>query len=115
LFNWGTRFSIASAEYTGENWTFAAEHGWGPTYLIPAGERFTNDIEAGYALVSRRWSRSRATVRIDSFSVDDTRENAVTLAYFWTGIPRLRLGGEVSATDDSRRVLLEVRYLFSGK
>jgi hypothetical protein len=115
LFNWGTRFNLVSAEYTREDWTFAAENGWGPTYLIPDGERFTNDLQAGYALVSRRWPRSRATVRVDSFSIDDTRENAVTFAYFWTGIPRLRLGGEVSATDDSRRVLLEVRYHFSGK
>jgi len=115
LFNWGTRFTIVSAEYTRDDWTFAAENGWGPTFLIAGGRRYTDDIQAGYALASRRWPRARATVRVDSFSVDDTRENAVTLAWFWTGIPRLRLGGEVSATDDSRRVLLEARYLFSGK
>jgi hypothetical protein len=115
LFNWGTRFDIVSAEYTRGDWTVAAENGWGPTYLITEEGRFTNEIQAGYALVSRRWGRSRATVRVDSFRVDDVRENAVTLAYFWTGIPRLRLGGEVSSADGSQRVLLEVRYLFSGR
>jgi hypothetical protein len=116
LFNWGTRFSLVSAEYTRDDWTFAAENGWGPTFLIVDGAgKFTDDIQAGYALASRRWGRSRATLRFDSFSVNETRENAVTVAYFWTGIPRVRLGGEISATDGSQRVLLEVRYLFSGK
>jgi hypothetical protein len=116
LFNWGTRFSIASAEYTRDDWTFAAENGWGPTYLIVEGlGRFTNELEAGYALASRRWGRSRATVRFDSFRVDDVRRNGVTAAYCWTGLPHLRLGGEVSSVDGSLRVLLEVRYLFSGR
>lgn len=115
LFNWGTRFDIASAEYTRGDWTFAAENGWGPTYLIVEDQgRFTSEIEAGYALASRRWGRSRATLRFDSFRVEDARKNGVTAAYFWTGIPRLRLGGEVSSVDGSQRVLLEVRYLFSG-
>jgi hypothetical protein len=83
LFNWGTRFNIVSAEYTTGDWAFAAENGWGPTFLIVehAG-RFTDDIQAGYALASRRFPRSRATVRVDSFSVDEERENAVTFAWF---------------------------------
>jgi hypothetical protein len=115
LFNWGTYFDIVSAEYTRGDWTIAAENGWGPTFLVVRGTQFTMDIEAGYALVSRRWQRSRGTVRVDSFRVDDVRENAVTVAWFWTGIPRIRLGGEVSATDDSTRALVEIRYSFSGK
>lgn len=115
LFNWGTRFTVAAAEYTRDDWTVAAENGWGPTFLVVDGVRYTNDIQAGYALVSRRWPRARATVRVDSFRVDDVRDHAVTAAYFWTGIPRLRLGGEVSVAEDSQRVLLEVRYLFSRK
>jgi len=116
LFNWGTRFNMVSAEYTVNDWTFAAENGWGATFLVVehAG-RFTDDIQAGYALVSRRFPRSRATARFDSFRVDEDRDHAVTLAWFWTGIPRLRLGAEVSATKDSQRVLVEVRYLFSGR
>ncbi len=116
LFNWGTRFTIAAAEYSRGDWTVAAENGWGPTFLIVEGAgRFTNEIEAGYALVSRRWPRARATLRVDSFRVDDFRDHAVTAAYFWTGIPRLRLGAEVSTADGSQRVLLEVRYLFSAR
>jgi hypothetical protein len=116
LENWGTRFTIASAEYTRGDWTVAAEHGWGPTFVVVEDVgTFTNDIAASYALASRRWPRARATLRVDSFRVDGQRENAVTVAYFWTGIPRLRLGGEVSAGDGEQRVLLEVRYLFSGR
>lgn len=115
LVNWGTRFTIAAVEYTTDDWTFAAEDGWGPTYVIPedAG-RFTSRIEAGYALASRRFGRSRATLRFDSFRVDAARTNGFTAAYFWTGIPRVRLGGEVSRIGDAERVTLEVRYRFAG-
>ena len=66
LFNWGTRFDIVSAEYTRGDWTLAAEGGWGPTFLIAEGVAYTNDLRAGYALVSRRWEHARATVRVDS-------------------------------------------------
>lgn len=115
LFNWGTRFTIAAAEITRGDWTVAAEHGWGETFLVPDDVAFTDQIDAGYAFVSRRWPRARATVRVDTFRVNEVRDHAVTLAYFWTGIPRLRLGGEVSAADGEQRVLVEVRYLFSGR
>lgn len=114
LFNWGTRFAIAAAEYTRDDWTVAAEDGWGETFLVTDAGKFTSAIEAGYALVSRRWGRSRATMRFDSFRVLDARTNGITAAYFWTGIPRLRLGGEVSSVDGAERVMLEVRYAFSG-
>jgi hypothetical protein len=112
LFNWGTRFTIVSAESTRGDWTFASEYGWGTTFLIPEGERFTNEIDAGYAMVSRQLGRSRATVRVDTFKVDDVRDQALTLAYFWTGIRRVRLGGEVTASEQKNRVLVEVRYRF---
>ncbi len=114
LFDWGTRFSIASAEFRRGGWAAAAEYGWGPTFLIVFGTRYTEHLEAGYALVSRRWARSRATLRFDRFG-DDGSDHAITLAYFWTGIPRVRLGGEVSAGDGTQRVLVEVRYVFSGR
>jgi hypothetical protein len=115
LYNWGTRFDIVSAEVTRGDWTVAAEGGWGPTFLVAEGIRYTYDLRAGYALVSRRWEHARATLRVDSFRIDADDEEALTLAYFWTGIPRLRLGGEVSTGGGSQRVLLEVRYLFSGR
>lgn len=115
LFNWGTRFDIASAEYTVNDWTFAAEAGWGPTFLVVEGMKFTNKLDAGYVMASRRWARSRGTIRVDAFRVDDQRDRAVTLAWFWTGIPRLRLGGEISTSAGSERVLVDVRYHFSGR
>lgn len=115
LFNWGTRFDIASAEYTINDWTIAAESGWGPTFLVVEGQRFYTDMEASYAMVSRRWPRARATVRLESFRIDDERDQAVTFAYFWTGIPKLRIGAEVSSGQGSRRALIEVRYHFSGR
>lgn len=113
LFNWGTRFDIVSAEYTKDDWTLAAETGWGPTFLIPQGQKFTFDIRASYALVSRRWDRGRATVRVDEYSgVHDDR--ALTLAYLWTPPGRLRPGVELSTTGDDSRVIVELRYSFSG-
>ncbi len=115
LFNWGTRFSIASAEYTVNDWTLAAEAGWGPTFLVVEGQTFFSDLEAGYVMASRRWGRSRGTVRLESFAVDDLRDEAVTVAWFWTGIPRLRIGAEISSSGDEQRALIDVRYHFSGR
>lgn len=112
LFNWGTRFTIAGAELTLDDWTIAAESGWGPTFLIPEGQRFTNELDAGYLLVSRRLGRTRATVRVDTFRVDDNRDYAVTLAAFRTFPKGLRLGAEIARTDDATRGMLEVRYYF---
>ena len=111
LFNWGTRFTIAGAEYTVGDWTVAAETGWGPTFLVVEGERFTNKLDASYLLVSRQFSRIRATVRAESFRVDDVRTNAVTLAGFWT-VRKTRLGAEVTVAGGDRRALLELRYRF---
>lgn len=112
LFNWGTRFDIVSAESTRGDWTFAAEYGWGPTFLVVEGERFTDQIDAGYALVSRQWPKFKVTARAESFRVNEVRDHALTLAYFWTGIRRVRLGGEVTVSEQSSRVLVEARYAF---
>jgi hypothetical protein len=114
LFNWGTRFDVASAEYTVNDWTFAAEAGWGPTFLIVEGEKYLDDLEAGYVMVSRQWARSRATVRLETYSVEE-RHEAITVAWFWTGLRRVRLGVEVSSSGDDQRALIDVRYRFSGR
>lgn len=115
LFNWGTRFEILSAEYTTSDWTIAAESGWGPSFLIPQGQKFTSELEAAYLLVSRRWNRSQATVRVDRFRLDADRDHAITLAYFFTPLPRLRVGAEMAAGDGKTRALIELRYHFAGR
>ena len=112
LFNWGTRFDIVGGESTVGDWTFAAEYGWGPTFLVVEGTPFTSDLAAAYALASRLLPRGRATIRVDGFEVNADRDYAVTLAYFWTGIRKTRLGVEVAKSEQSRRVLLEARYSF---
>jgi hypothetical protein len=112
LFNWGTRFDIVSAETTVGDWTFATEYGWGPTFLVVEGMRFTNELDAAYVLASRRSPTMRGTIRVDSFRVDEGRDYAVTLAYLWTGIHKTRLGVEITKSEHSDRVLLEVRYAF---
>jgi hypothetical protein len=110
LFNWGTRFDVAAAEYTTGDWTVAAESGWGPTFLVVRGTKYTNDLHAGYLLVSRNFAKVRATVRAEAFRVDERHRRAVTLAAFWTGIPRVRVGTEITALGADRRALVEVRY-----
>ena len=114
LFNWGTRFDIASAEYTHGDWLVAGEAGWGPTFLVVEGERYTNDLYATYVLVSRALPRGRASIRVDAYTNDVTDDRAITLAYFWSPPGKLRVGAEVTATDDDTRAMLEFRYGFSG-
>lgn len=113
LFNWGTRFTIASAELTRGDWTVAGESGWGPTFLVVSGQTFVTDLEASYLLVSRRWTRGRATVRAERFRLDDIRDNAVTVAWLWTPPGRLRPGIELTSSGGERRAIIEVRYNFS--
>lgn len=113
LFNWGTRFDIVAAEYTLGDWTIAAESGWGPTFLIVEGIRYTNDLRASYLLVSRRWARARVSVRAEEFAVDANDRRAVTVAAFWTPLgSKVRIGGELTAAGSDRRALVEARYRF---
>ena len=113
LFDWGTRFDIAGAEYTAGDWTFAAETGWGPTFLIVQGQKFTTNLRASYALVSRRWARGRATVRADAFSAA-RHEHAITLAYFWMLRGRLRPAVELTSMGGDQRVIVQLRYSFAS-
>jgi len=114
LFNWGTDFDIVAVEYTVNDWTIAAESGWGPTFLI-VDQKYTDDLRASYLLVSRAWSRSRASLRFDDFAVDDDGQQAWTFAYLWTPVSKLRVGAEVATTGGERRVLVELRYRFSAQ
>ncbi len=114
LYNWNTRFDIVGVGFTAGPWTFAAEGGWGPTYLVVRGRRFVSDIRACYLLVSRRLPGGRASVRVDSFDDGDASDEALTLAYFF--LPRGRLSGgvEFATTGGESRFLLQVRFGFAG-
>jgi hypothetical protein len=115
LVNWGTRFDIIGMEYSVRDWTLAGEAGWGPTFVVDADGRYVSDLRAGYVLASRRWARSRATIRVDAFSNSDLKlDHAVTLAYFWSPRGKVRLGAEVTSMGSDRRALVEARYHFSG-
>lgn len=115
LFNWGTRFEIVSAEYTKDNWTVAAEYGWGPTFLVVEGDRFYSDLRAGYVLASHFWpDAGSATVRLDAFGVDDSNDLALTVAYLLNMPGRLRPGIEWTTTGSEHRWIVEMRYSFSG-
>ncbi|HEY5610397.1 MAG TPA: hypothetical protein VIL97_04270, partial [Thermoanaerobaculia bacterium] len=115
LYNWDTRFTIVSAEYTTNDWTIAAESGWGPTIIVVPPFRFTSDLEASYLLISRRLAKGRASLRADLVNDGETESDAITLAYLWTARPRMRAGVEVTAAEGDVRLLVEIRYSFSGR
>ena len=113
LLNWETRFDIAGADYTINDWTVAAESGWGKTQVIFFGTAYPTDIRASYALLSRRFANARATLRVESFQSGVIHKHAVTAAIFWTPLPKLRAGFEATKAGADRRVIAELRYRFS--
>ena len=115
LLNWDTQFDLVSADYTRDDWTLAAEYGWGPTTVVFNGQRFPSDLSTYYLLASRRFNKARISVRGDWWSVDDTDGQAVTAAFFWSPRGPWRGGLEVTATDDDTRALVEARYHFSSQ
>ncbi len=121
LYNWTTRFDLVGAELSRDDWTLAGEFGWGPTTLVFPGGSATDELRAGYLLVSRRFARARASVRVDAWrgsyrGTEEVRwDRALTAAAFWTPVPRLRAGVELAATRDTARVLVDLRYGFSRR
>jgi hypothetical protein len=113
LFNWATRFDIASADVTMNDWTVAAESGWGTTVIEVFGERYPSDIRASYLLVSRRLGSARVSLRGDAFQTADIHKHAVTAALFWYPRGNVRAGVEAIAATGQRRVSAEVRYSFA--
>jgi hypothetical protein len=111
LFGWNTRFDVASAQFTTDTWTIAAESGWGPTYLIVFGQKYVTDLYASYLLASRKLAHGRVSARADWFRNPASR-HALTLAYFFEPGGRLRLGTEVTASGGQRRGIVEVRAHF---
>ena len=113
LYNWETRFDIAGADYTLNDWTIAAESGWGPTIIRVGPEAYTTKLVANYLLVSRRLGNGRATLRGDAFISGPTHRHALTAAYFFSPPGKLRTGIELISTGNQRRVSLELRYSLS--
>jgi hypothetical protein len=115
LFNWMTRFDIAAAELSIDDWTVAAEYGWGCTdIIIESAGRFRTDLGAGYLLVSRRVANGRVSLRADVFDADDDRQEAITAAYFWSPRGKLRVGIEAILVGGESRIAIEARYHFGG-
>ncbi len=114
LYNWNTRFDVAGFDWSDSDWTVAGETGWGPTKLYYPGGSFEADLRASYVLVSRRFGHGRGTARFDAFSNGSSHKHALTLAAFWTPLPKLSLGIELSAGGDEQRGLADARYRFSG-
>ena len=110
LLNWETRFDIAGADYTINDWTVAAESGWGKTSVIFFGTAYPTDIRASYALVSRRFATMRATLRAESFQSGIIHTHAITAAFFWSPVPKLRAGVEAIRAGSENRVMVELRY-----
>jgi len=113
LFNWATRFDIASADLTMNDWTVAAESGWGTTVIEVFGERYPSDIRASYLLVSRRLGSFRASLRGDAFQVVDSHKHAVTAALFWYPRGNVRAGVEAISATGQKRAIVELRYSFA--
>jgi hypothetical protein len=114
LYNWKTRFEVAGFDYRRGDWTVAGETGFGPTELFFPGGSFEADLRASYLLVSRGFRRGRATARFDAFSNGESHGHALTLAAFWTPVPKLSIGIELSAGGGEHRGLGDLRYRFSG-
>ena len=113
LLNWETRFDIAGGDYTLGDWTAAAESGWGTTTVIFFGTAYPTYIRANYALVSRRLGSGRATLRAESYAGGPIHQHAVTAAYFWSPLPKLRAGVEGTRAGAENRVMVELRYRFA--
>ena len=112
LFNWATRYNIIGADTTLGEWTFIGEMGWGTT-AIQGRRRRSSAIQSNYVLVSRRLPRNmRASVRYDDYRAGRDLGEALTLAFFWEPVPKLRAGIEAITAQDEERLALELRYRF---
>ena len=115
LYNWETRFDIASASLTWNDWNVAAEDGWGPTTINVFGTNYTDDLVAKYLLVSRRLGRHRISIRGDGFQAGESHRHAMTVAWFWSPPGPFRTGVEVMTSGGDHKVSAEVRYTFAGR
>jgi hypothetical protein len=112
LFNWATRFNIASADTTWRGWTAIVETGWGSTAIQGSRGRFSFDIRSSYLLLSRKIANVRASVRADQYTAGAEDGHAFTAALFWEPAGKWRTGIEAITADGEKRLAVEARYRF---
>jgi hypothetical protein len=112
LFNWATRYNIASADYTWNGWTAITETSWGSTAIQGGRGRFSAPIRTTYVLFSKRISTFRASIRGDQYQVFTRHGHAITAAVFWEPRAPLRLGVEGITAEGEKRLAIEARYRF---
>lgn len=115
LYNWNTRFHIVGSGYSVGDWTFAAETGWGATFLVVRGVPRVSDIRASYALLSRRFSHGRGSFRVDVYDEGKAQDEALTFTYVWIPSNKLTAAIEFVTTGSMNRAQLELRYGFSAR
>ena len=123
IITWQTPFWVVGFEHTRGDWTFIGESGWGTTVARTSYANFEAEMDASYVLISRRFSASRLSARLESFYTDyipeflpgysEYRTEALTVAWFWTPPGRIRAGIELSATEEEARMALHAEYAFS--
>jgi len=111
LLNWATRYNIVGADYSFGPWTMVGEAAWGTTAVERRSGRRSSPIRSSYLLLSRRFSKMRASVRFDEFRGRSYSE-ALTAAFFWEPHARLRAGIEGITAEGEERLALELRYRF---
>ena len=54
-------------------------------------------------------------MRVDSYDDSAQADEALTLAFFWTPMPRTTVGMELLTTSDTTRATLQLRYSLGGR
>lgn len=113
VYPWRTPFHIISAEYWNDDWTFAAETGWGPSWIPGLKRETLTDLRASYVMVSRRLSDGRVTIRAEEMTVENDTEIAFTAAWLWNPVTQVRAAAELTTVEGDLRAMVELRGYFS--
>ncbi len=113
VYPWRTPFHIVSGEYWSGDWNFAAETGWGSSWIPGLKRQTLADLRTSYVMVSRRLNSGRATLRAEEMSVDHDTEIAFTAAWLWNPVDQARIGAEMTTVAGDLRALVELRAYFS--
>ena len=117
-YSWYTDFLLLGADWhPADDTTIAAELAKGDTAMGFPVTKVHVDFRTAYVLVSQRLGRHRVSMRVDRFqnrdldrtaAEDDAeRGDALTVAYFFTPVERLRLGAEYVTLHSQRPAALQ--------